>query len=203
MDRYDRFGSQEAVLISTLLAQKPLPSSSLQQELKSTARLGAPLALGELGWMSTYIIDAIMIGRLPHAALAISASSLGNTIFYAIVFCVIRGMDGVETLVAQAYGRQDKNAREDCLHTLAQSMWFVIIGTPFVVLATLGSIPMLSYFHTPADIVAETSRYLHALVWSTAPLLLYMALRRYLQSINRVLLITVSLVNGKPGESSR
>ncbi len=153
-----------------------------------------PLALGELGWMSTYIVDAMMVGRLPHSALAISASSLGNTIFYAIIFCVIRGLDGIETLVAQAYGRDSEEGRVDCLRTLAQSMWFVILGTPLVVLMTLASIPLLDRFGVPADIVAETRRYLYALVWSTAPLLLYMALRRYLQSINRVLLITVSLV---------
>ncbi len=141
--------------------------------------------------MSTYIVDALMIGRLPHSALSISASSLGNTIFYAIVFSVIRLMTGVDTLVAQYYGRNDK---ENCTRTLAQSLWFVLLGTPFVMLLTWGSIPMLSRFGTPPEIVAETSRYLHTLVWSTAPLLLYMALRRYLQGMDRVILIMVSLV---------
>lgn len=167
--------------------------STLRGELKLTTRLGAPLALGELGWMSTYIVDAIMIGRMPnvHAALSISASSLGNTIYYAIVFCVIGLMTGVGTLTAQAYGRGDD---EDCARTLAQSMWFVLLGTPVVMLATIGCLPLLSLFGTSAEIVAETSRYLHALIWSTAPLLLYWSLRRYLQSINRVMLITVSLV---------
>ncbi len=141
--------------------------------------------------MSTYIVDAIMIGRMPHAALSISASSLGNTIFYAIVFSAIGFLTGVETLVAQAYGRNDT---EDCAHTLAQSMWFVIVGTPLVMLLTLASLPLLNSFGTSPEIIAETSRYLHALIWSAGPLLLYWALRRYLQSINRVLLITVSLI---------
>ena len=159
--------------------------------MKFTARLGGPLALGELGWMSTYIVDALMIGRLPHSALSISASSLGNTIFYAIAFSVIRLMTGVDTLVAQYYGRDDK---QNCTRTLAQSLWIVFLGTPLVMLLTWGAIPMLSHFGTPPDIIAETSRYLHALVWSTAPLLLYMALRRYLQGMDRVILIMVSLV---------
>ena len=156
-----------------------------------TARLGAPLALGELGWMSTYIVDAIMIGRLSHSALAISASSLGNTIYYAIVFGVIYLMTGLETLVAQSYGRGD---RAEGVRVLAQSMWIVIVGTPVVMLATLAAIPLLRVFGTSDEIVAETGRYLHALIWSTAPLLLYMALRRYLQSIDRVTLIMVSLL---------
>ena len=166
-------------------------SPSLKRELSLTARLGTPLALGELGWISTYIVDAIMIGRMPHAALSISASSLGNTIYYAIVFCAIRMLTGLETLVAQAYGHGD---REECVRMLAQSMWLVLLGTPAVILATLGSLPLLSRFGIAPEIVAETSRYLHALVWSTAPLLLYMALRRYLQSINHVILIAVSLI---------
>lgn len=138
----------------------PKDAGTLPREIKVTARLGAPLALGELGWMSTYIVDAIMIGRMPHAALSISASSLGNTIFYAIVFAAIGLLTGVETLVAQAYGRNDM---DDCEHTLAQSMWFVIVGTPLVMLLTLASVPLLTVFGTSPEISAETSRYLSTL----------------------------------------
>ena len=141
--------------------------------------------------MSTYIVDALMIGRLPHSALSISASSLGNTIFYAIVFCAIRLMTGIDTLVAQSYGAGN---REDCERTLGQSLWFIVLGTPAVMLLTLAALRLLPYFGTPQDICSETARYLHALVWSTGPLLAYMALRFYLQGISRVLLVTVSLV---------
>ena len=166
-------------------------AGTLGREIKYTARLGAPLALGELGWMSTYIVDALMIGRLPHSALSISASSLGNTIFYAIVFCAIRLMTGIDTLVAQSYGAGD---RSDCERTLGQSLWFVLLGTPAVMLLTLGALHLLPHLGTPPEICAETGRYLHALIWSTAPLLAYMALRFYLQGIDRVLLVMISLV---------
>ena len=162
--------------------------------MKRTGRLGFPLALGELGWMSTYIVDAMMVGRLPHSALSISASSLGNTIYYAIVFCAIRFLTGLETLAAQAYGRGTQEGKQESVHLFAQSLWFVALGTPLVMLLTLACIPLLSRFGVSVEIVSETSHYLKALVWSTAPLLLYMALRRYLQSVNRVLLIAVSLL---------
>ena len=76
----------------------------LRYELRLTSLLGAPLALGELGWMSTYIVDALMVGRLHNSALPIAASSLGNTIFYAIAFCAIFMLNGLETLIAQAFG---------------------------------------------------------------------------------------------------
>lgn len=167
---------------------------SLRGEFKLTTRIGGPLALGELGWMSTYLVDALMVGHLPHSALSISALSLGNTIYYAVVFCAIRMMTGLETLTAQAFGRGDREGRREGTHLLAQTLWMVIVGTPLVMLSVLACIPLLRRFGVSDEIVAETSRYLHALVWSTAPLMLYMALRRYLQAVNRVLLVMVSLL---------
>ena len=164
---------------------------SYPAEIKAVSRLGVPLAFGELGWMSTYIVDAIMIGRLPHSALAIGASSLGNTIYYAIVFFMIYLLNGLETYVSQAAGRGN---RTECVVMLMQAMWIVLIGTPVVMAATLGSLWLLPHFGTPADILASTHAYLRALIWSTPPLMLYMAVRRYLQSINRVALIAVSLI---------
>ena len=166
-------------------------SSSLNQEVAATLRIGGPLALGELGWMSTYIVDALMIGRLPHSALSIAASSLGNTIYYAIAFFMIYMMNGLETFVSQAYGRGD---RQEGVRMLGQSMWIVLVGTPLIMLLTMGSVYLLPLFHTPPEVVGEAHRYLSALIWGTAPLMLYMALRRYLQSINHVLLISASLI---------
>ncbi len=166
-------------------------ANSYPEEVKASSRLGVPLALGELGWMSTYIVDAIMIGRLPHSALAIGASSLGNTIFYAIVFFMIYLLNGLETYIAQAAGRGN---RSECVVMLMQSMWIVLLGTPVVMGLTLGSLWVLPHLGTPADILARTHSYLRALVWSTPPLMLYMALRRYLQSINQVVLIAASLI---------
>ena len=172
----------------------PQGDEGLSTELKRTTLLGLPLALGELGWMSTYLVDAVMVGRLPHSALSIAASSLGNTIYYAIVFCAIRFLTGLETLAAQAYGKDTPEGREEAVHLFAQSLWFVLLGTPAVMLLTLGCLPLLRLFGIAPEIVSETSGYLHALIWSTAPLLLYMAIRRYLQSVNRVVLIAVSLL---------
>ena len=166
-------------------------ANSYSEEVKAASRLGVPLALGELGWMSTYIVDAILIGRLPHSALAIGASSLGNTIYYAIVFFMIYLLNGLETYIAQAAGRGN---RSECVVMLMQAMWIVILGTPIVMGVTLASLWVLPHAGTPADILASTHSYLRALIWSTPPLMLYMAIRRYLQSINRVLLITVSLI---------
>ena len=172
-------------------SSRPSALARLRHEMGWTVRIGGPLALGELGWMSTYIVDALMIGRLPHSAVSIAASSTGNTIYYAIAFFVIYLMNGLETLVAQAFGRGD---RREGVHLLGQSLWIVALGTPLTMGLTWGAVALLPYAGTPVDLVAETKHYVDALVWSTLPLLLYMALRRYLQSVNRVLLVSASLI---------
>ncbi len=176
---------------------RAIPSHSLPSELRLTARLGAPLALGELGWMSTYIVDAIMVGRMPHSALAISASSLGNSIFSAFIFCSIGLLYGLDALVSQAFGRGD---REDGLFSLLQSLFVVGICAPVVMAATLLAPLVLTRLHVDPVMVGETTRYLHALVWSALPLLLYMGVRHYLQAIDRpgwvmISLLTANLVN--------
>lgn len=170
----------------------PQASTPFGRELLASIRIGGPLALGELGWMSTYIVDAMMIGRLSHSALSIAASSLGNTIYYAIAFFAIYMLNGLETFVAQAAGQGN---RSESVRMLSQSMWIVLLGTPLVVVASLGAASLLPHLGTSPEVYAETQRYLHALVWSTAPLMLYMALRRFLQSINRVLLVSASLIS--------
>lgn len=143
--------------------------------------------------MSTYIVDALMIGRLPatYSPLAQAAALLGNTIYYAIVFSAIYLLNGLETLVAQSFGQERS---DECLHLLAQSAWIAVLATPVVMGLTLGSLLLLPAFGVPHDVVVETGRYLKPLVISTLPLMLYMALRRYLQSINNVVWVAVTLV---------
>ncbi len=173
------------------------PSHSFGSEVWLTTRLGTPLALGELGWMSTYIVDAIMVGKMPHSAIAISASSLGNSLFYAIVFAGIGLLYGLDALVSQAYGRGE---REDGLFSLLQSLFLVAVCTPVVMLLSTLAPLGLRLIHVDEAIVSQTILYVHALRWSALPLLLYMAVRHYLQAIDRpgwvmVSLLTANLVN--------
>ena len=169
----------------------PRMVSGLRPEFRETLRLGSPLALAEIGWMSTYLVDAIMVGRLPEGAAAIAASSLGNTIFYAIVFFGVGLLYSLDTLVAQAFGRGD---RQVCLFFLTQSVWLVAPWTLITSLLLLGTAPILRWDGIEPALAAQTLHYLGALQWSTLPLLLYMALRRYLQAIDLTRAIMLSLV---------
>lgn len=166
-------------------------ANGVRPETRETLRLGTPLALAEIGWMSTYLVDAYMVGRLPHGADAIAASSLGNTIFYAIAFFGIGLLYGLDTLVSQAFGRND---RESALRCFLQSLWLVALWTPATLLISLATGPLLRWDGIEPALAASTLHYMSALEWSTIPLILYMALRRYLQAIDRTMAIMVSLL---------
>jgi MATE family multidrug resistance protein len=79
--------------------------ANLRRELRAMVALAIPVVLSELGWMAQGVVDTIMVGRLGPAA--IGAVALGNAICYTPSLFGIGLMLGLDTLVAQAYGRND------------------------------------------------------------------------------------------------
>lgn len=166
-------------------------STPLRIELRSMLRLAAPLAVGELGWMAMTIVDTIMVGRLPRSAVAIGATSLGSGIFYTVAIFGGGLLLGLDTLVAQSWGRGDT---DDCNHSLFQALYLVAALVPLIMLFNYIGPGLLARFGISAELVAPTRSFLYALNWSVLPLLLYFALRRYLQALHRVRIIMFALV---------
>jgi MATE family multidrug resistance protein len=171
--------------------------SEIRTEFRPMLRLAAPLALTELGWYSMGFVDTIMVGRLPDSATAIGAVSLGTTLFYTIGIFGSGIMLGLDTLVAQAYGA---GKLENCHRTLWNSLYLALILSPLAMIAMLACVPLFPRFGLAPALVATTVPFLKALIWSTLPLVLYFALRRYLQAMSIVrpvvfTLISANLVN--------
>lgn len=167
----------------------------LQQEVRQVLKLAVPVALGELGWMAMTTVDTIMIGPLGPAA--IGAIGIGSSAFYSFAIFGMGLLLGLDTLVSQAYGAGD---REDCHKSLTQGVYLAIALTvPLMVLFAA----MPSVFRT-LEIVEPVSKlagtFIHVLSFSTLPLLLYAAFRRYLQAMGHVrpvmfVLISANLIN--------
>src|SRR5579862_4726898 len=83
-------------------------------ELRALVRLAVPIILSDLGWMSMWLIDTMMVGRMrTGTAVAIGAVSIGG-IFFAMVSMVAGGvMMGLDPLVSRARGagRPDEGYR--------------------------------------------------------------------------------------------
>jgi MATE family multidrug resistance protein len=159
------------------------------------ARLAAPLVLAEVGWMSMGVVDTMMVGRV--SAAAIGAVSLGTMIFYTIGIFASGLLLGLDTLVSQAFGAGDL---DDCRHSLVNGVWLGLILILPVMLTIEACNPLLAAVGIDPAVLRDTRPYLRALNWSAPPLLLYFGFRRYLQSVNLVrpvmiTLLTSNLVN--------
>jgi MATE family multidrug resistance protein len=151
--------------------------------------LAVPVVLSELGWMAQGIVDTIMVGRLGPAA--IGAVALGNAIYYTPALFGIGILLGLDTLVAQAYGRKD---HDECHRWLAQGVYLACIATPpLMLLIFLASFGFAPFGITP-EVAAPAAAYLRILNWGTLPLLLYAGTRRYLQGVGDVRVITLTYV---------
>ena len=160
-----------------------------RRELGGMIALALPVVLSELGWMAQGVVDTIMVGRL--GPVAIGAVALGNAVYYTPSLFGIGLLLGLDTLVAQAYGRKD---HDECHRWLAQGVYLACIVTPplMILVATLSF--GISHFGVNAAVAGPAASYLRILNWGTLPLLLYGGTRRYLQGVGQVRVITVTYV---------
>ncbi len=149
--------------------------------------LAVPVVLSELGWMAQGVVDTIMVGRLGPAA--IGTVALGNAVCYTPSIFGMGLMLGLDTLVAQAYGRED---HDDCHRWLAQGVYLACIAA----IPIMAAIWLASFFFVRAGVAPEVAApagpYARLFLLGTPPLLIYGAARRYLQGVGQVRVITVT-----------
>ena len=163
-----------------------------ESELRAMFGLAAPLVLTELGWMAMGIVDTMFVGRV--SAEAIGAVSLGTSVFYAIAIFASGLLLGLDTLVSQSFGAGDL---KDCRHSLVNGIWLALFLIPCVMGAVWLLMPAMALWGINPAVLKEAGPYMRTLNWSTPPLLLFFALRRYLQStgVVRPILLTLTAAN--------
>ena len=160
-----------------------------KRELAAMVALAVPVVLSELGWTIEGIVDTVMVGRLGPAA--IGAVALGNAVYYVPAIFGMGMLLGLDTLVAQAFGRRD---HDDCHRWLAQGVYLVcIVAPPLMLLVFLASFGFVSFGIHP-EVAGPAGAYLRIVNWGTLPLLLYGCTRRYLQGVGDVRVVTVTIV---------
>src|SRR5436189_5725214 len=107
---------------------------ALGREFRPTLRLALPLVFAELGWMSMGVVDTIMVGRLPNSAVAIGATGLGQSLYHCIAIFGGGLLLGMDTFVAQAYGREDIH---DARRTFMNGVVLACLLTPPLMLTVL------------------------------------------------------------------
>jgi MATE family multidrug resistance protein len=169
--------------------------AALKAEIGPLARLAWPLVLAELGWMTMGIVDTIFVGRYSTEALA--GVSLGGIFFYSISLFGLGILLGLDTLVSQAYGADDP---VECGRWAATGIWMAVLLSPVLMGLIWVLIQLMPMMGVRPEVVEQARPFMLVLNWSLAPLLLFAALRRYLQSMNIVmpvmlLVLSANIIN--------
>ncbi|WP_239493438.1 MATE family efflux transporter [Luteitalea sp. TBR-22] len=169
--------------------------SFLRDAVQPMFRLAVPVIAAELGWMAMGVVDTLMVG--PLGAAALSGTGIGSTLFIAIGIFGMGLLLGLDTVVSQAFGAGD---RQECDRWLVSGVWLAVLSTP-----PLAALLWLVWWALPRmgfhpDVLPHVRAYFPIVATSLPPLLLYAALRRYLQALSRVgviafTLATANLVN--------
>lgn len=163
-----------------------------RRELPAMIRIAVPLALAEVGWMSMGLVDTVMVGHLPHAAVPLSAAALAQVLYNTLAFGIGGILLALDTTIAQSHGAEDYPAA---------NRWFfqgVLLATAIALLlmALYALAPFgLRYLPTERAIIESAIPALRALSWGTIPLMVYFALRRYLQAFNHVRIVAAALIS--------
>ncbi|MFH1731573.1 MAG: MATE family efflux transporter [Planctomycetota bacterium] len=143
--------------------------------------LAVPVIMAEVGWVLMGIVDTIMVGPLGPAA--IGAVGVGSMLFLALAVFGIGLLLGLDTLVSQSFGA---GRVDECHRWLHHGVALALLLTPLLTgVAWLGTAALDAWGFAP-EVRVLTGPYLGIVIWSTLPLLLYAAFRRYLQAINAV-----------------
>ncbi|HKR31716.1 MAG TPA: MATE family efflux transporter [Terriglobales bacterium] len=161
-------------------------------EAPAVFTLAWPLVLAEIGWMAMGIVDTIMVGHMRNSAEAIGGVSLGSVIFYTAAIFGGSLLYSLDTKVSQSFGAGDL---EDANHSLLNALYIVVPLTPVLMLFIWYAGRLLPHMGVNPGVLAQTLPFLQAMNWSTPPLLLYFAFRRYLQAVDLVKPVTFALIS--------
>ncbi len=155
-------------------------------------QIALPLVAAEIGWISMGLVDTMMVGRLPSAAIAMSAVALAQILFNTAAFGLGGILLGLDTVIAQAHGAGKLHeANRWLLHGVVLAAAVGLFLTVLFALAPLG----MTHISTDPAVIAGAIGTLRALNLGVIPLLLYFTLRRYLQAFNHVRPIATALIS--------
>ena len=126
-------------------------------DFRLTLRLALPLIMAEVGWMSMGVVDTIMVGRMPDSAIAIGATGLGQSLYHVIVFLGAGLLLGMDTFVAQAYGREDLH---DARKTLLNGIVLALLLTPILMIAVSFWPALMRHFGISVGLVGPMQPFL-------------------------------------------
>jgi MATE family multidrug resistance protein len=175
--------------------------TALRQELSALLVLAVPMALTQGGQALMGVVDVAVVGHAGQVAL--TATSLGNSLYFSLAIFGMGVMHGLDPLVAQAVGAGDAvRARR----LVWQGLWLAL-GLTVALGPAIALVPRLlvpfgaaagSALDVPLGITPEVAALAQRFILWRLPSLPcffgYFALRAYLQAVGRVRPMVVAVV---------
>jgi MATE family multidrug resistance protein len=162
----------------------------IRREMPSLLRLAGPIVLGEVGWMSMNFVDIAMIGRVGPTALA--AVSLGSAVFLVFAIVCEGLLLGSDSLVSQDFGA---GRIEECFRTLWAGVQLALPMGLLCALVVACSSRLLPAIGIAPTIVREAIPFLYAMACGLPPLMVFVAMRVFLQGTHRVKAVAFAMVS--------
>jgi multidrug resistance protein, MATE family len=161
------------------------------REARATLVLAVPITIGQLSQMLMGLVDSVMIGRT--GAVPLAASSFGVSVFN-VLFIIGVGLlvpVSVFTSRAKGAGRHDE-AGEYLRHGLVLAFAAGVVECAVIVALARH----LGIFHQQPEVIAAVNPFFVLIGVSLVPVLVYLALRQFAESMGRPWVPTLLILAG-------
>lgn len=159
------------------------------RELRAMFSLAWPVVLAEIGWLVMGIVDTIMVA--PVGPAAIGAVGAGSILFMALMMPGFGTLLALDTFVSQSFGA---GRIDDCHRWLFAGIQLAVAMSAVLTAVAMGAAWLLPALQFHPDVLGHLHPYMTHLVWSVTPLFGFLVFRRYLQAMNIVRPVMVSLI---------
>jgi MATE family multidrug resistance protein len=154
--------------------------NAVLRESRATLLLAVPIVIGQVSQMLMGITDSVMIGRTGTVALAASAFGVGVFNIFFIVGVGLLTPVAVFASRSRGAGRHDE-AGEFLRHGLVIALGFGAAGVALILLIS----SRLAWFRQAPEVLAAVNPFFLLIGLSLVPVLAYLALRQFAESMGR------------------
>lgn len=176
---------------------------TFKEHIKRNLTLALPVMITQAGQISVNIIDTIMVGGLGGkfdnvkdegiSKMALAATSLGNSMFFAVLVFAFGFSFALSPLVAaeDATGNK-KNVANYFSHSLILN---ITLATLLFLLITFAK-PLLYVMKQPEDVINMTIPYLTIMTFSMIPLMIFQSFRQLSEGLSLTIPVTIATILG-------
>ena len=174
-----------------------------KEHIRRNMKLAIPVMITQAGQISVNIIDTIMVGGLggkfDHikddgiSKLALAATSLGNSLFFAVLVFAFGFSFALSPLVAAEDAKGDhKSVANYFTHSLILNVSLAILLFLLITFAK----PLLFFLKQPEDVINMCIPYLTILTFSMIPLMIFQSFRQLSEGVSLTIPVTIATILG-------